>query len=110
VLEFTSVTGASDEYTGYAGQKPVALLRWLIIAMSQRGDTVLDPHMGSASTPMACIPLCRNSIGFEADPSRFQTAEDRVEELLDGLSDLKHAEVCGAPTSSSKTTTPAADD
>jgi len=110
VLEFTSVTGASDEYTGYAGQKPVALLRWLIIAMSQRGDTVLDPHMGSASTPMACIPLCRNSIGFEADPSRFQTAEDRVEELLDDLSDLKHAEVCGAPTSSSKTTTPAADD
>jgi len=96
VLEFTSVTGSSDEYTGYAGQKPVALLRWLVVAMSERGDTVLDPHMGSASTPMACIPLCRESIGFEADPRRFKTAEERVEGLLDDLRGLKHADVQSA--------------
>ena len=93
VLEFTSVTGSSDEYTGYAGQKPVALLRWLVAAMSERGDRVLDPHMGSASTPMACIPLCRESVGFEADPQRFKTAEERVEDLLDDLRGLKHADV-----------------
>jgi site-specific DNA-methyltransferase (adenine-specific) len=93
VLEFTSVTGSSDEYTGYAGQKPVALLRWLVVAMSQRGDRVLDPHMGSASTPMACIPLCRESIGYEADPRRFKTAEERIEGLLDDLRGLKHADV-----------------
>jgi site-specific DNA-methyltransferase (adenine-specific) len=93
VLEFTSVVGSSDEYTGYAGQKPVALLRWLVIAMSERGDTVLDPHMGSASTAMACIPICRESIGFEADPQRFKTAEERVEEMLDDLRGLKHADV-----------------
>jgi len=93
VLEFTSVTGSSDEYTGYAGQKPIALLRWLVVAMSERGDRVLDPHMGSASAPMACIPLCRESVGFEADPQRFKTAEERVEELLDDLRGLKHADV-----------------
>jgi len=96
VLEFTSVTGTSDEYTGYAGQKPIALLRWLLIAMSERGDTVLDPHMGSASTQVAAIPLCRSSIGFELDPSRYRTAQDRVDELLDDLRGLKHAEVVPA--------------
>jgi len=96
VLEFTSVTGTSDEYTGYAGQKPIALLRWLLIAMSERGDTVLDPHMGSASTQVAAIPLCRSSIGFELDPSRYRTAQDRVDELLDDLSGLKHADVVPA--------------
>lgn len=110
VLEYTSVGPWSDEYTGHAGQKPLGLLSWLIIAMSDRGDTVLDPHMGSASTPTACIPLCRDSIGFEADPARFQTAENRVEEILDDLSDLKHAEVCRESPSSCETTTPAADD
>jgi site-specific DNA-methyltransferase (adenine-specific) len=104
VLEFTSVGGSSDEYTGYAGQKPLGLLRWLIIAMSDRGDTVLDPHMGSASTPMACIPLCRDSIGFEADPRRFETAQDRVEELLDDLSELKHTEVCKRSSERPRTT------
>ena len=96
VLEFTSVTGTSDEYTGYAGQKPIALLRWLLIAMSERGDTVLDPHMGSASTQVAAIPLCRSSIGFELDPSRYRTAQDRVDELLDDLRGLKHADVVPA--------------
>jgi len=112
VLEFTSVGGWSDEYTGYAGQKPVPLLRWLIIAMSERGDRVLDPHMGSASTPVACVPLCRESIGFELDPQRYQTAEGRVDELLDGLRGLKHADVVEAastdPEGSSER--PAADD
>jgi site-specific DNA-methyltransferase (adenine-specific) len=107
VLEFTSVTGASDEYTGYAGQKPVPLLRWLLIAMSERGDTVLDPHMGSASTQVASIPLCRSSIGFEADPQRYKTAGNRVEEMLDELRDLKHADVI--PSEQSKAE-PAADD
>jgi len=102
VLEFTSVTGSSDEYTGYAAQKPVALLRWLVIAMSERGDTVLDPHMGSASTAMACIPICRESIGFEADPQRFKKAEGRVEEMLDDLRGLKHADV--QPTDQQKQT------
>lgn len=93
VLEYTSVGGWSDEYTGYAGQKPIGLLRWLIIAMSERGDTVLDPHMGSASTPVAAIPLCRDSIGFEVNPERFKIAEERVEGVLDDLRGLKHAVV-----------------
>lgn len=93
VLEFTSVGGWSEEYTGYAGQKPLDLLSWLITAMSERGDTVLDPHMGSASTLMACVPLCRQSIGFEADPERYKTAKNRVGDLVDDLRGLKHAEV-----------------
>jgi site-specific DNA-methyltransferase (adenine-specific) len=91
VLEYTSVVGAHEEYTGYAGQKPVALLRWLILAMSERGDTVLDPHMGSGSTPVASIPLCRDSIGFEVDPERFKISEERIGKVLDDLRGLKHA-------------------
>jgi len=93
VLEFTSVGGWSDEYTGHAGQKPLDLLSWLLTAMSDRGDTVLDPHMGSASTQMACVPLCRESIGFEADPSRLKTAQQRVDALPDVLRGPKPAEV-----------------
>jgi site-specific DNA-methyltransferase (adenine-specific) len=108
VLEFTSVVGSSDEYTGYAGQKPVALLRWFITAMSERGDTVLDPHMGSASTSIAAIPLCRSSIGFEADPTRFRKAEGRVEEMLADFRAMKHADVV-APSGGSLTE-PTADD
>jgi len=93
VLEFTTVGGSSDEYTGYAGQKPVALLRWLILAMSERGDRVLDPHAGSASTGVAALPLCRETVLFEADPKRYKTAEERLREHVDEFTELKHAEV-----------------
>jgi len=93
VLEFTSVGGFSDEYTGYAGQKPIALLRWLILAMSERGDRVLDPHAGSASTGVAALPLCRETVLFEADPKRYNTAEERLREHVDEFTELKHAEV-----------------
>jgi len=93
VLEFTSVGGFSDEYTGYAGQKPVALLRWLILAMSERGDRVLDPHAGSASTGVAALPLCRETVLFEAEPKRHKTAEERLREHVDEFTELTHAEV-----------------
>lgn len=93
VLEYTSVVGAHDEYMGYAGQKPTDLLSWIVLAMSERGDTVLDPHMGSGSTLAACIPLCRDSIGIEVNPDRFKDAEERVGRMLDELRGKKHATV-----------------
>lgn len=93
VLEFTSVFGSHEEYMGYAGQKPTDLLSWLVMAMSKMGETVLDPHMGSGSTPAACIPLCRKSIGIEADKNRFEKAKERVGGLVKDLEGLKHAKV-----------------
>lgn len=102
VLEFTSVGGFSDEYKGYAGQKPIPLIRWLLIAMSERGDRILDPHAGSATTHMASIPLCRESVGFEVNPARFKTAQKRVEALIDEVRDLKHCSVTAAEPSASE--------
>jgi len=42
VIEATSVGGFHEEYMGHAGQKPVALLRWLLIAMTGDGKVLLD--------------------------------------------------------------------
>lgn len=93
VLEFNSVGGPHPEYMGYAGQKPTDLLSWIVLAMSEMGDTVLDPHMGSGSTPAACIPLCRDAIGMEIDPERYQDSQERVNDILSELEGLKHATV-----------------
>lgn len=109
VLEYTSVVGAHDEYMGYAGQKPTDLLSWIVLAMSERGDTVLDPHMGSGSTPAACVPLCRRSIGVEVDPERFKDADKRVNDILDELRGLKHAKVEPTDKTTRKTATPSDD-
>jgi len=93
ILEFRGIGGSHEEYMGYAGQKPTDLLSWIILAMSEVGDTVLDPHMGSGSTPAASIPLSRKSIGIEVNPERFQDSKERIDGIMNELDGLKHANV-----------------
>ena len=45
--------------------KPVHLMSWLVRLVSKKGDTVLDPFMGSGTTGVACKKLNRRFIGFE---------------------------------------------
>ena len=68
-------------YTGntlHPTQKPVKLLRTFIRAYSQRGDTVLDPFAGSASTAIAAKLAGRECIAIEKDPHYFAQAKQRV--------------------------------
>ena len=60
------------------------LPRWLIEKYSKKGDTVLDPFMGSGTTNIEASLLNRNSIGIDVDPfSRF-LARIKTTPLLEG--------------------------
>jgi site-specific DNA-methyltransferase (adenine-specific) len=48
-------------------QKPVGLLRKLILDITKIGDIVYDPFLGSGTTLIACEKLHRICIGFEMD-------------------------------------------
>jgi DNA modification methylase len=48
----------------------------LIAMLSVRGDTVLDPFMGTGSTHAAAIALQRNSVGYEIDSTFADTIEE----------------------------------
>lgn len=60
-------------------QKPLALMEYLIITYSNKGDTVLDNCMGSGTTGVACINAGRNFIGMEMDEGYFNIAKKRIE-------------------------------
>ena len=62
-------------------QKPIALMRWCIERVSQRGDTIFDPFMGSGTTGVAAVQLGRNFIGCEIDPGYFAIAKRRIEQV-----------------------------
>ena len=62
-------------------QKPVALLKELILTYTNEGDTVLDSCMGSGSTGIACMETERNFIGIEKDKQYFDIAKKRIERL-----------------------------
>ena len=59
-------------------QKPVKLVKQLILIHSNEGDTVLDPFMGSGTTAVAAKESNRNYIGYEINPDYYQKSIDRV--------------------------------
>ena len=59
-------------------QKPVALIRRLVLTYTNEGDTVLDNCMGSGTTAIACIKEKRHFIGFELSKEYFDKAQRRI--------------------------------
>lgn len=63
-------------------QKPIPLMKELILASTNEGDVVCDPFMGSATTAMACIQTNRNYIGFELNEEYYRKSLDRIQREL----------------------------
>ena len=59
-------------------QKPVALYHWLLNNYAKEGDKILDTHVGSASSLIACHDLKFDYLGFELDEDYYSTATERI--------------------------------
>lgn len=59
-------------------QKPVELYKWLIDKYAQDGDSVLDTHVGSASSLIACRETGHKYVGFEIDAGYYESAKKRL--------------------------------
>ena len=60
-------------------QKPVALYERLLLSLTDAGDTVFDPFMGSGTTALACIHTKRHFIGAEIYEPYFNLAQSRID-------------------------------
>jgi DNA modification methylase len=60
-------------------QKPIKLMVFCIERISQEGQTILDPFMGSGTTGVACVATGRKFIGIEIDAGYFEIARKRIE-------------------------------
>jgi len=63
-------------------QKPVALYKWLLKNYAKQGDKILDTHLGSASSIIACYDMGFEYIGFELDKDYFYSASKRLKEHM----------------------------
>ena len=59
-------------------QKPVDLIRYLVLTYTNAGDTVLDNCMGSGTTAIACIKEKRHFVGFELSREYYDKAVRRI--------------------------------
>jgi DNA modification methylase len=60
-------------------QKPTQLIDWLLRGISNKGDIVLDPFMGSGTTSVVCEKLNRKWIGIEISEKYCEIAAKRIE-------------------------------
>ena len=60
--------------------KPVTLIVYLIKTFSKKGQTVMDPFLGSGTTAIACKALDRNCIGIEIEPDYIRVANKRLDD------------------------------
>jgi len=93
-LAWTSFNGAVDKFThklmGFIAdgkehrihptQKPVALYKWILTNYAKEGDKILDTHVGSASSLIACHDLGFDYVGFEIDEEYYKLAQKRIDE------------------------------
>ena len=58
-------------------EKPEPLIKIMIENCSNKGDTILDPFLGSGTTMKVAQDLARSCIGIEISPRYCQLAKDR---------------------------------
>lgn len=60
--------------------KPVGLMEEFVRVCTDRGETIVDPFMGSGTTGVACANLGRSFIGIELDEGYFEAACERIKQ------------------------------
>ena len=69
----------NKEYRIHPTQKPVALYEWLLDRYAKQGDIILDTHVGSASSLIACHNRGFKYVGFELDKHYYEESKKRLE-------------------------------
>ena len=78
---YTQVSYEYQEGRFHPTQKPIALYKWLLTNYAKPGDIILDTHVGSASSLIACEELGFEYVGFEIDEDYYNMARQRIDEF-----------------------------
>ena len=70
---------ANKEFRIHPTQKPVALYQWILSKYAKQGDKILDTHLGSGSSRIACYNGGYDFWGYEIDKEYFEKQEQRFE-------------------------------
>ena len=84
VWNIPNVKSNHVEKTDHPCQFPVELIERLVLSMTNRGDTVVDPFAGTGTSIIAAILHGRIGWGAEIDPRYSSIAASRISAALDG--------------------------
>ncbi|WP_455042908.1 DNA-methyltransferase [Leptotrichia buccalis] len=90
------------EKTAHPCQFPSAIPIRLVKALTNIGDTVMDPFMGSGTSAIASIITNRNFIGGELNNDYFEITKQRISDTLNGEIRLREDKPVYQPTGREK--------
>jgi site-specific DNA-methyltransferase (adenine-specific) len=79
VMEIPTTCNGMHEKTPHPTQKPEELLRKIILASSNVGDTIIDPFCGSGTTPVCAEQLQRKWFACDLSQEYLEWAVNRIE-------------------------------
>lgn len=82
VWEMPFLNPKAKERVGYPTQKPIILLEQIIKLVTDEGDLVVDPFVGSGTTVVAAKMLNRKYIGIDKSKDAVLLTNDRLELLI----------------------------
>ncbi|MDR1796172.1 MAG: site-specific DNA-methyltransferase [Clostridiales Family XIII bacterium] len=78
VWEIPMVGRTARERTGYASQKPLALLERIVLSCTEAGDRCLDPFAGSGTLAAACQKHGRRWVCMDKNELAIEIAAGRI--------------------------------
>lgn len=84
VWDIPNVKANHVEKTDHPCQFPVGLVERLVLALTNTGDSVLDPYLGVGSSAIAALKNGRNAFGCDVMKEYVDIAEQRVADLSAG--------------------------
>lgn len=77
-IDIPALGRTSGERLGYSTQKPIQLLKKIIVSSSNKGDIVLDPFCGSGTALVAAQQLDRKWIGIDINKEAIELCSQRL--------------------------------
>lgn len=84
IWDIPNVKSNHPEKTVHPAQFPIELVERLVLALTNPGDTLIDPFMGVGSSVLAAMLHGRKAIGVDRDSEYTRIAYDRTRALQDG--------------------------
>ena len=81
VWDIPFINSMAEERVGYPTQKPIELLKCIILASSNPKDVVLDPFCGCGTTVVAAHELDREWIGIDINNVAIEVIKKRCSQL-----------------------------
>lgn len=81
IVKVSTRGGPNTEEKIHPTQKPVVLYEWILNKYTEEGFIILDTHVGSASSLIACERFKLKYVGFELSKEYYDSALKRLEKF-----------------------------